>query len=202
MSSPLLPDEIRQKVAKLYGAMQEKYDEIAGELSFTCNGCPDNCCDSYFQHHTHLEWAYLWVGLRDLSADKFATVKERASEYDQAEKAKVAEGGRPELMCPLCVEGLCSVYTHRLLICRLHGVPTGLTQPDGKILNFPGCFRCQEITEGMGTVPRMDRTGFYQDFMALEKEWLGVKQYVVPKVKLTIAEMILKGEPDFSYCDF
>ena len=202
MSNSLLPDDISNRVAKLYAAMEEKYDEVAQELSFTCTGCSDNCCDSYFQHHTHLEWAYLWQGLQELPAEKLDVVKDLAQKYDDEEKEKVAVGERPQVMCPLCVDGLCSVYKHRLLICRLHGVPTGLTQPDGKLMNFPGCFRCQEITAGRGVIPRMDRTTFYQDFMELEKDWLGVKQYVVPKVKLTIAEMILKGEPDFSYCDF
>lgn len=202
MSTSLLPDDISSRVAELYAVMQEKYDDVAKTLSFTCTDCSDNCCDSYFQHHTYLEWAYLWQGLNRLSAEDLAVVKELARKYDAEEKEKVAMGERPEMMCPLCVDGRCSVYNHRLLICRLHGVPTGLTQPDGKIMNFPGCFRCQEITEEMGVVARMDRTQFYQDFMQLEKDWLGVKQYVVPKVKLTIAEMILKGEPDFSYCDF
>lgn len=202
MSPSLLPVDISAQVAALYAEMEDQYDVVAQELSFTCTDCPDNCCDSYFQHHTHLEWAYLWQGLSLLSAEEIAMVKALAQKYDSEEKEKVAEGKRPEMMCPLCVDGRCLVYQHRLLICRLHGVPTGLTQPDGKIVNFPGCFRCQEITEGLGVVPRMDRTRFYQDFMQLEKEWLGVRQYVVPKVKLTIAEMILQGEPDFSYCDF
>lgn len=202
MSHSLLPDDIKVKVADLYAKMQEQYDGVAGELSFTCTGCPDNCCDSYFQHHTHLEWAYLWQGLQQLSDGDLKQVVAKAQVYSDKAKEAEAKGERPQEMCPLCIDGLCSVYQHRLLICRLHGVPTGLTQPDGKIQNFPGCFRCQEITEDMTTVPRMDRTAFYKEFIELEKKWLGVKQYVVPKVKLTIAEMILKGEPDFSYCDF
>jgi hypothetical protein len=31
-------------------------------------------------------------------------------------------------------------------------------------------------------------------------EWLGVKRNVLPKVKMTIAEMIIKGPPQFKHC--
>ena len=38
-------------LAKLYAEMEVAYDKIATLLEFSCRQCPDNCCDSYFQHH-------------------------------------------------------------------------------------------------------------------------------------------------------
>ncbi len=202
MSTPLLPDDISNKVAALYAEMEEQYDVVARELAFTCSGCSDNCCDSYFQHHTYLEWAYLWQGLMQLSEQERQAVIQRAHDYDAKAKEAEAQDERPQEMCPLCEGGLCMVYQHRLLICRLHGVPATLTHPDGKKVTFQGCFRCQEIIAEAKDVPRMDRTEFFNEFFALGNEWLGVKKYVLPKIKMTIAEMIIKGEPDFSFCDY
>ncbi|MDA3831956.1 MAG: hypothetical protein PF495_01030, partial [Spirochaetales bacterium] len=200
MSNSLLPVDISTKVASLYEAMEAEYDVVARELSFSCTDCADNCCDSYFQHHTYTEWAYLWEGLMLLSEDARAEIVTRAAEYDAKAKEALAQDERPQVMCPLCDAGRCTAYKHRLLICRLHGVPSGMTRPDGHLFTFPGCFRCQEITGDTEDVPRMDRTRFFQEFIQLEMEWLGVKRHILPKVKLTIAEMILKGAPDFSYC--
>ncbi|MDA3970565.1 MAG: hypothetical protein PF442_04385 [Desulfobulbaceae bacterium] len=200
MSNSLLPVDIANKVGALYEAMEVAYDVVAQELSFSCADCPDNCCDSYFQHHTYTEWAYLWEGLMLLSEEERGEIVKRAADYDLKAKEAIARDERPQEMCPLCADGLCTAYKHRLLICRLHGVPASMTRPDGQLFKFPGCFRCQEITGDTEDVVRMDRTRFFQEFIQLEMEWLGVKRQILPKVKLTIAEMILKGAPDFSYC--
>jgi cell division protein YceG involved in septum cleavage len=44
----------------------------------------------------------------------------------------LAREERPQLMCPLNEEGRCSLYLHRLMICRMHGVPSSLTFPNGQ----------------------------------------------------------------------
>lgn len=200
MSSTLLPAEISAQVAEVYEEIQTMYDEVAGALAFTCEGCPDNCCDSYFQHHTYTEWAYLWEGLEKLGPEKVTEIETRAKDYILAVDKSQGAGQRPQVMCPLNEGGLCLPYQHRLLICRLHGVPASMTRPDGQKRNFPGCFRCQEIVGENEDGPRMDRTKIFQKFVAIEMEWLGVKRQVLPKVKMTIAEMIIKGPPQFSYC--
>ncbi len=200
MGSALLPVEISAKVAAVYVEIQDMYDEVSSALDFTCEGCPDNCCDSYFLHHTYTEWAYLWEGLELLGAEKVAEIEARATAYIIAVKKAEAIGERPQAMCPLNEDGLCLPYQHRLLICRLHGVPAAMTRPDGQRMDFPGCFRCQELVGENIEGPRMDRTKIFQKFIAIEMEWLGVKRQVLPKVKKSIAEMILSGPPQFSYC--
>ncbi len=200
MSAPLLPLSVSSRIAAIYAEIEEQYALVAGQLDFSCTGCPDNCCDSYFQHHTYSEWAYLWLGLQELPAVKRQEFEHRSQQYVVQSSAALGRGARPQIICPLNDAGLCGLYSHRLLICRLHGVPSVMTRPDGKQLFFPGCFRCQEITGDGKELPRMDRTKIFQDFVQVEMEWLGVKRKVLPKIKMTIAEMIIKGPPLFSHC--
>lgn len=199
MKTEILPGEIARQVAELYSDMETAYDALAHELMFTCRGCPDNCCDSYFQHHTYTEWAYLWEGLRKLPEEKRKYFEKRAEDYVTESNRMLAQGERPSLMCPVNEEGLCALYPHRLMICRMHGVPSAMTRPDGKRLEFPGCFRCQEIVAGRDDVPHLDRTRLYQRLVLLEMEWLGQKRTILPKVKMTLAEMIVKGPPHFTF---
>ena len=133
------PDFSRQ-VEALYRDMEAAYDNVAGKLGFSCASCPDNCCDSYFLHYTYTEWAYLWQGLRMVDESLLHKITDRAARYVIGSEAAMAAGKRPMLMCPLNAEGLCSLYSHRLMICRLHGVPSTFTRPDGQQLDFPGCF--------------------------------------------------------------
>lgn len=200
MSAPLLPSEISSRIAAIYKEIEEQYDVVAQELGFSCTGCTDNCCDSYFLHHTYSEWAYLWQGLAELAPEKRQEFEQRARDYVVQSREALTRDERPQVMCPLNDAGLCGLYRHRLLICRLHGVPSAMTRPDGRQLLFPGCFRCQEITGDRKDVARMERTPLFQEFVRIETDWLGQKRKVLPKVKMTIAEMIIQGPPHFSHC--
>jgi hypothetical protein len=81
------------------------------------------------------------------------------------------------------------------MICRMHGVPASLTFPNGNVQKFPGCFRCQEIVGDRQAVPSVERASLFRELVALEQELLGEKQGQLPKLKKTIAEMILAGPP-------
>jgi len=190
----VLTPEFTGQVADLYRDMEAAYDRTAKDLDFSCTGCPDNCCDSFFLHHTYTEWAYLWQGLKTLDDDLLKTIEEKAAACVVKSEASIAKGERPIIMCPLNSQGLCTIYYHRMMICRLHGVPATFTRPDGQQLSFPGCFRCQEITTTEKVEP-MDRTKFFQRLVDLEISLLGNRRMTAPKVKLTIAQMIVKGPP-------
>jgi hypothetical protein len=193
----LKPDFIKQ-VADLYQDMEETYDQTAKALDFSCTGCPDNCCDSYFLHHTYTEWAYLWHGLKRLEDSQFKKITERAAGYVLEIEAALARGERPIIMCPLNIDGLCSLYSYRLMICRLHGVPATFIRPDGQKMemDFPGCFRCQEHMSKNTSAEPLDRTQFFKRLVELEIGLLGQRRMSAPKVKLTIAQMIVKGPPE------
>lgn len=190
----LNPEFIRQ-LAELYHDMEAAYDQTAKTSNFSCTGCSDNCCDSYFLHHTYSEWAYLWYGLKRLEKSRLQDITEKAASYVFSTEAALAKGKQPLLMCPLNADGLCALYPYRLMICRLHGIPAALTRPDGRKLDFPGCFRCQKHVAGYNDVKPLDRSQFYRRLVELELGLLGSRRMTLPRVKLTIAQMIVTGPP-------
>ncbi len=199
MKELFLQQELSREIGEIYQSMATAYDEVAHSINLTCTSCPDNCCDSYFLHYTYSEWAYLWEGIRALDDARIDRIMQRARDYVTQSRLLIAQGERPQIMCPLNEKGLCSLYEHRLMICRTHGVPATLTRPDGQHLRFPGCFRCQEIVQAKYAAeteaPAMDRTILYKRLAQLESRFLGDKRGLFPKIKLTIAEMIVGGPP-------
>lgn len=199
MKEVVLSEELSEEIAKIYEEMEQGYDEVAKALHFSCDGCPDNCCDSYFLHHTYSEWSYLWQGVRQFPEAKQGEIIERAREYVLACEKAEASGERPQVMCPLNENGRCILYRHRLMVCRTHGVPASMRRPDGQQLNFPGCFRCQAIVKKKfvhdSEAPHMERTPLLQRLVGVERELMGDKLPLYPRVKLTIAEMLVTGPP-------
>jgi hypothetical protein len=194
----VLPRGLLKSLQEIYSKLETEYDRVAGELNFSCSNCPDNCCDSYFLHHTNAEWAYLWMGLQKLDPDDFVEIEARAAEYIRLCAEAEARGERPQVMCPLNRDGLCVLYEHRMLVCRTHGVPAMIKRPDGRILKFPGCFHCQDIVEKKtekDRVASVDRTPMLHLLARLENDLLEQRRHLLPKVKMTIAQMIIKGPP-------
>jgi hypothetical protein len=199
MKEITLSPELTKEIATIYQALQEEYDKIAGEIGLTCKGCPDNCCDSYFFHHTYSEWAYLWHGLNQLDQEIREQIINRAKEYTSQSSESLAQGKQPQIMCPLNDNGLCSLYQHRMLICRTHGIPATMAMPDKQSIRFPGCFRCQEIVgekyASPSDAPAMNRSQTLSQLASVESRLFDRKRHLYPKVKKTIAEMIVQGPP-------
>ncbi|MFO7727344.1 MAG: hypothetical protein R6X11_03355 [Desulfonatronovibrio sp.] len=194
----LMPRVVFQRLSNLYSRMEDSYRETAEQTGFSCKDCPDNCCSSFFRHHTRVEWAYFIKGLNQAPSPQRQKIIDRAKDYVEQAETVLGQGRTPEIMCPVNEDGLCMLYSYRLMICRLHGVPTFHARPDGRILQFPGCFRSQEKTVGMEDYPKLDRTVFYQELAALEQAFVGPRITKLPRVNLTLAEMIVRGSPDFS----
>ena len=132
-------------------------------------------------------------------ADQLDRILGRARDCVAQSRMQISRGERPTIMCPLNEAGRCTLYVHRLMICRTHGVPATLTRPDHQLLRFPGCFRCQEIVRQRFAVetdaPAMDRTILYRRLAQLEARLLGNRRDLYPKIKMTNAEMIVNGPP-------
>lgn len=198
MKEVVLSEKMVVELGDIYEKLQEEYGRVAQALEFSCDGCPDNCCDSYFLHHTYAEWAYLWQGLNQLKPERLQELVERGRAYIEQCELDLGKGERPQILCPLNEQGLCVLYKHRLLVCRTHGVPATMTRPDGRTLRFPGCFRCQEIVDSrykQEQPPHVERTVLLRKLALLENNLLENKRHLVPKVRLTIAEMLVKGPP-------
>ena len=82
MNKLLLNPDLRDQLRQLYEDMETAYDAVAVSLSLSCTGCPDNCCDSYFHHHTYIEWCYLWEGIAHLPPDLQERIMARARAYE------------------------------------------------------------------------------------------------------------------------
>ncbi|MFN2268448.1 MAG: hypothetical protein ABR533_09240 [Desulfonatronovibrio sp.] len=194
----IMPRVVFQRLENLYSKMEDAYKDVARDIGFTCDQCPDNCCTSYFQHHTRVEWAYFIRGLNQCPDPLRQRIIDRAEYYVQKADWELKNNKTPDIMCPVNENGLCTVYKHRLMICRMHGVPTVHVRPDGRRLEFSGCFRSQESTADLDGFTRLDRTEFYQELAMLEQAFVGPKIYSLPKVDLTLAQMIVHGPPRLS----
>ncbi len=200
----ILEPSLSEQIRILYADMEEEYDIVAAKLGHGCEGCPDNCCDSYFLHHTYIEWVYLWQGIEALDDERRQTLIARAHAHEMEAQKMIAAGERPRIMCPLNEGGRCVLYQHRLMVCRTHGVPASMTRPDGRRLTFPGCFRCQELMVekkiARTDVPLMERTALLKRLVMLEQELLQGRRHLAPKVKRTIASMLICGPPELPHC--
>ncbi len=185
------------RLAALYTRMDTVYAETASQVDFTCAGCPENCCVSYFQHHTYVEWAFLWVGMNELPPARREVFLERAHENVDQCRTALSIGLRPRAMCPLNEAGRCQLYHHRLMICRLHGTAHTAPRPDGAQVRYPGCFRFEAATVGSSAenMPVLDRLPLYRELALLEMAFLGRKVRTLPKVSLTLSEMLTAGPP-------
>lgn len=187
------------RLADLYARMEAAYNDTARRAGLFCAGCARNCCTSFFQHHTHVEWAYLWRGLNELPAARRDSIVERAREYAREANAALAAGVMPTAMCPLNDDGLCALYPHRLMICRMHGTRNIFTMPGGSVQTFAGCHRFVDLQKDAqdSDFPSLDRTPFYRELAALEMEFRSRASGPLPKVDMTLAEMIVSGPPRF-----
>jgi Fe-S-cluster containining protein len=173
----------------IYAAMDRKYEAAAGHYGFRCTGCNDNCCYTRFYHHTLLEYLYILKGFRTLDNEKQLAIKQMTQDVcrktDQAD-----EKGLPvRLMCPLNLDGLCLLYEYRPMICRLHGIPHELQIPGSGYTYKPGCDAFSEQCLQQDYI-KFDRTPFYIDMAALEKE-LRQTVNITQKVKYSVAQLFI-----------
>ena len=186
--------QVLGRLSGLYADMDAAYTAAAAAAGLSCSGCAENCCVSFFQHHTLVEWLYLHQGLALLPRERRAVYEERAGAYVAAAREAMTRGETPHLMCPVNDDGRCGLYGHRLMICRLHGVPNVLLGASG-IREFPGCGPCQKLAAAGSGLKAMDRTPLLRRLAGLEMELWGSKPGRPPKVDLTLAEMIVAGSP-------
>ena len=170
--------------------MDREYERIAGAYEFACTGCVDNCCQTRFYHHTLLEFTYLSKGFQSLAERERQNITSRAKAVvTQSEKADTC-GDTVRLWCPLNDSGKCLLYAYRPMICRLHGIPHEVRQPNQPSRVSPGCddFHGQC---GHGNYIAFDRTPFYAQMAELERR---LRQAVgcSERLKLTVAEMIIR----------
>lgn len=198
MKKPL-KNPVLRRLRELYAQMDKAYQASASAIGLTCAGCKDSCCETHFRHHTYVEWVDLAQGFAALPPDRQEAARQNAESWLRIHGGALP-GTSPRVPCPLSVdrEGVlvCGLYENRPMVCRLHGVPNILVRPGGGQAAFPGCDRAQELAKTCEPA-LLDRTPLLSELARLELDLLGGRERAarMPRVDLTIAEMILMGPP-------
>lgn len=185
--SPPSGAEFFGRMEKLYARMTGAYAEMAALYGFDCAGCQDNCCTQRFHHHTLAEFFYLLNGLRKADRALAGEVLRRAREVTEAYREEMPAGRIIPLMCPVNFDGLCSLYEHRPMICRLHGLPHRFRRPDGFTAEGGGCHRFELLHKAAA---RVERTGFYTELASIEKD-LRARLGFAGRYRKTTAQMLM-----------
>jgi Fe-S-cluster containining protein len=183
--------EFMERLRQLFAAMDEAYTQAADRSGFRCQGCPENCCETRFHHHTLIEYTYLLAGVQTLPERTRAEVLEDARRVNERMRLADAAGESLRLMCPLNRDQRCLVYPFRPMICRLHGIPHELRQADGRILAGQGCGHFDRVAGNNPGRP-LDRTLFYRHMALLERQAREAAGST-GRIRMTIAEMLVAG---------
>ena len=179
---------LRKPLIEIYAVMDHAYSVVAEHLGFVCCGCEENCCRSRFYHYTYLEYFYLLEGFNQLEPALRVSMRRSAANIRQEDPEK-KHGTTNRPICPVNLEGRCGLYPYRPMICRLHGIPHKLQRPGQGPLCGPGC---ESFERGCRSDNdrRLDRTPHYRQLAELERK-LRQATGAGPKIKMTIAEMII-----------
>lgn len=183
-----------ESLADLFERMEKAYAAVADAYGFACAGCEDNCCLTRFYHHTLVEYLYLYQGYSKLPGDERARLQQAADRVNR-EMTRVDERGKPaRSMCPLNLDGRCTLYRYRPMICRLHGIPSETKHPGGSPVRGPGC---GDFDRQCGHRPyiRFDRTPLYRE-MARCEQVLRAQVGCREKIRLTVAQMVAGFPPE------
>src|SRR5271157_6477674 len=134
-------DKHLKRLDEVFRAIDSLYSTALDSYKFGCDGCADNCCKTKFHHHMLAEELYLAEGLRALDSHRKREIISRAENIVRIHNASPDE---VRVMCPLNENGLCILYSHRPMICRIHGVPYEMQKRDGSVEYGMGCYRFME----------------------------------------------------------
>lgn len=180
---------ILSRLGVLFRDMDDAYSKISQAHGFQCQGCEENCCETWFFHHTLCEFLYIARGCRSLSAEQLEEARRRSADI----LATVRRGGGTlddyKVMCPLNFNGKCALYEYRPMICRLHGVRHQLVLPNGVTNSGPGCKAFEKLAEAGGNDAVLDRSPFYRELSSIERDMRTATGFG-NKIKLTVAEML------------
>lgn len=186
-----IPSDIRfwlERLEAIFSAMDAAYDRAAAAAGFRCAGCEDNCCLTLFHHHTLLEYLHLKDGLDALNPDARREAGRRAGEVCRRMAEAEGRGAALRVMCPMNLDGRCTIYDRRPMICRLHGIPHEMRRPDGSLVRGPGCEAFAAVC-GRESGIFLDRTPYYRDMAALEGELRRTLRFN-GKIRMTVASMV------------
>jgi Fe-S-cluster containining protein len=157
-----------ESASDLYGLINQVTAYVASCVpSVACRAGCIACCSSELPAVTSLEWRVLYRHLLTLPEETLAKIRQMAELLRPSQPLlqrhralKLAEsdeiGPTPALQCPFLIEGACSVYVARGLVCRAYGY-MGATV--GEQTGYFGCVlasaHLQQVSKGLN-LPRFD----------------------------------------------
>ena len=179
-----------EQLKALFQQIDAAYTHAATANQFICQGCQDSCCKTRFFHHTYLEYYLLREGILQVSRlDRNEIMGLAGNVLRKSNMAGPVDGSS---MCPLNSSGMCRLYEHRPMICRMHGIAHELIRPDGVRIYGSGCHLFETSISDKQPV-RLNRTPFYKQMAELESK-LRSAFGLHRRLKLTIAEMIIASK--------
>jgi len=103
-------------------------------------GC-SHCCKAGHYPLTELEYEFVKIGFNKLGEEKQAQIRQSCLESYKERKLFVRNGNPINSFsyaCPFLADDLCSLYEHRPLICRTHGLIARGLKGD-RNFKLPGC---------------------------------------------------------------
>ena len=179
------------RLEDLYERMDKVYSEVSQAHGFFCQGCEENCCNTWFFHHTFLEYLCIMEGCHSLDKKEYQNALQRAKKIIVHVNTFHKTSEAFKTMCPLNKDGKCMIYRQRPMICRLHGIHYRFTMPNGAIHQGIGCKVFEEVAKTSNVEAVLDRTPFYREMAGLEKE-LRQRSGFNKAIKMTVAEMLAK----------
>jgi hypothetical protein len=177
------------RLKELFTRMDETYSALAAQVDFSCSGCDGSkCCEVDLIVHTFAERLYLRRGFYSLSLMQQKEIVSRCRRVLEAKRANPIGEAYRSSVCVLNVDGLCSVYQYRPMICRLAGIQHFFVRPDGSEISGKGCPTYEDTIASRFPGTSIDRTEFYKEMARIEIDI--VNELGKRPDPLTIAEIL------------
>lgn len=168
---------------KRYENFLNEFDEILESLFedqkryINCKKGCSKCCEKGEYPFSQLEFAYLTQGFINLPAEQKLKVQQNIRNFKT--ERKYFKNERYEHPCPFLIDGECSVYDYRGIVCRTFGLC--YYDDINSYVRLPDC-----VHDGLN----------YSEFYDSEKHTLNIQN--VPKVNLRI-DRVLKSQLSEKY---
>jgi len=126
-----------EQYLELINQLLQKYFEAQKDYIHCKPGC-SHCCESGEYPYSETEFEYLMLGYNTLSEQEKAVVQ---GKIERIKKDKIENKDKEFLHeCPFLIDKKCSVYNHRGIICRTHGLLFFIVDEHGNSKNkIPNC---------------------------------------------------------------
>lgn len=116
---PRDPDAAAQALSKLRARVDAHFAAAFARTpnAFACRAGCDGCCAPRFS-------------VFEIEASRIRAALAQLDRTDPARRARVRGQASSSAHCPLLVDGRCSVYEERPIICRTHGLPVLAGDPN------------------------------------------------------------------------